>query len=348
MNDIKDLKLYDDVIPFKNEDLFSQKEFHFEITDINPYLVYIYLKNNFGKPNVQEESLDSKMQWCWQFQYKDYFIEIYDWKLIHTSIAIYDENADENNCEIFGNRLRNLIEKKAVQKKNVLKQIIKDSKHKIIENPFLIYYNSAENLMNLAKFIDELSSENKISFGEFLNQLENQDSAYRSAFLMYLSSFEGFLNILYELYLKEDLRKDRLYERILREQIDIKLRMAPIYCEGFKVKTINYEDERFKEYLRLINLRNDFVHANLNKSLERYLVKEDNCIFIIENDKPEGISSNFNKLTEENVIQAKNTINNIIELIFESLETKTKREFKRIIYQDEIEVEDEDGILIPI
>lgn len=164
---------------------------------------------------------------------------------------------------------------------------------------------------------------------------------------MLLSSFEGFLNILYELYLHPELREDRIFARIGREQIDIKLRMAPIYCDGFKVETINHEDSRFKNYLRLINLRNDYVHANLIKRLERYVHKEDDFTFIIENEDNSDIPTNFNELQLEHVELAKKYIDEVIELVLESMKTKTKREFKDIIFEAEIEVEDEDGILIP-
>jgi hypothetical protein len=35
-----------------------------------------------------------------------------------------------------------------------------------------------------------------------------------------------------------------------------------------KEKTINHEDDRFRNYMRLINLRNDYIHANLIRALE--------------------------------------------------------------------------------
>jgi hypothetical protein len=164
---------------------------------------------------------------------------------------------------------------------------------------------------------------------------------------MFLSSFEGFLNIMYELYLKAELRIDRIYERISREQIDIRLRIAPTYCDGFKAKIINYEDERFKAYLKLVNLRNDYVHANLIKSLERYIIVEDDYTFIIENEETNEVPSNINELELKHVELAKNIIDQIIELVFESMETKTKREFKKLIYNQEIEMLEEDGTLMP-
>jgi len=99
--------------------------------------------------------------------------------------------------------------------------------------------------------------------------------------------------------------------------------------------------------LRLVNLRNDYVHANLIKSLERYIVSEDKYTFIIENEENSDIPTNITQLEFKHVELAQKTIDDVVELVFEAMEPKTKREFKRIIYDSQIEVEDEDGILIP-
>lgn len=222
------------------------------------------------------------------------------------------------------------------------------------------YYSIAKNLLDVASSIEKITINNSTQiFHEHQNKTTNQlslnfelwhkkDDLYRSAFLMFLSSFEGFFNILYELYLKAELRTDRIYDRISREQIDIKLRIAPIYCNGFNDKTINNEDSRFKDYLRLVNLRNDYVHANLIKSLERYVVEQDDFTFIIENEESSEIPSNINKLELKHVELAQSIIDGIIELIFESMKPKTKKEFKKLIYMREIEMFEDDSILKPI
>ena len=122
--------------------------------------------------------------------------------------------------------------------------------------------------------------------------------------------------------------------------------MIPVYCSGFRNKTIDEDDIRFKNYLKLVNLRNDYVHANLIKSLERYIVVEDDYTFIIENDNNSEIPKNINELTEKHVLLAKNIIDNLVELIFESMKPKIRREFKEAIYTQEIEVIEEEGSLL--
>ena len=357
MKNLNELQLFDGDIPKKEGEQFITSRDFLIKPDINPYLVYTILKELFGQSNG--ESFDEeKSQWQWFFTYKDFHIEIYDWKL-STSIAIFHQASDKDKSEKLGETINGLLSKVALQKKSKLKTLIKQSKHKLLENPFATYYSTAESLLELTTVIDELVTKNSSSVMDALvkdnptpltssiDLWDKKNDLYRSAFLMFLSSFEGFLNIMYELYLKTDLRSDRLYEKISREQIDIKLRIAPIYCDGFKTKTINHEDERFKNYLRLVNLRNDYVHANLIKSLERYIVEEDDHTFIIENEENSDIPSNINELDLKHVLLAKKYIDDIVELVFESMEPKTKREFKNLIFDSEIEVEDEEGILIP-
>ncbi len=357
MKKLNELKIFNGDIPTKEGELAFARDFLLK-PDINPFLVYTILKETFGLPNGDFFD-ENKSQWQWIFTFNDFHIEIYDWRLISSSIAIYHQASDEEKSQKLAESINDLLTKASQQKKSKIKSVIKDAKRKILENPFVTYYSTAVNLLELSATIDELVKEKSssvneeftkglsFSFSDGLDLCDKKSDLYRSAFLMFLSSFEGFLNIMYELYLKTELRADRLYERIAREQIDVKLRIAPIYCDGFRTKTVNHEDDRFKNYLRLVNLRNDYVHANLIKSLERYIVEEDNHTFILENEDNSDIPSNINELELKHVELAKKYIDDIVELVFECMETKTRREFKSIIFESEIEVEDEDGVLIP-
>jgi len=357
MKKLSELMIYNEDIPTKPGEIGLSNDYLIK-PEISPYLIYIILREKFGPPNSDMIDED-KQQWEWAFRYSDFYITIYDWKLLSTSIAVYHEGADKEKSKTLAESINALLTKEALQRKSKIKSVIKSATRKIFENPFITYYSTAVSLLELASFIDDVilqgasaarnNSEVDISSlmtGGF-ELWEKKNDLYRSAFLMFLSSFEGFMNILYELYLKEELRTDRLYERINREQIDIKLRIAPIYCDGFKTKVINHEDDRFKNYLRLINLRNDYVHANLVKRLERYIHEEDDYTFIIENEDTSDIPTNISELELKHIHIAKECIDKIVELVIESMDTRTRKEFRNIIFQGEIEVEDEHGILIP-
>jgi hypothetical protein len=357
LKNLNELQLYYGDLPTKGEkNVFSRD--HLLKPNISPYLVYLILKELFGEPNGEFFD-DSKSQWQWLFTYEDFYIEIYDWKLTSTSIGIYHELSDKMKSEELAKTINKLLLKASQQKNTKLKMVVKEAKHKILQNPFVTYYSTAENLLSLTSLIEETITATFKRFSEVdKNRIppwmegfylwERQNDLYRSAFLMFLSSFEGFLNILYELCLKPELRSDRLYDKIFREQIDIKLRLLPVYCNGFNVRTVSNTDERFKNYMRLVNLRNDFVHANLIKSLERYVLNEDNKVFIIENEETSEIPTDIELLGKQDILLAKKYIDDIIELVFESMNLKTRKKFKKIIYQREIQVRDFDGVFIPL
>jgi len=357
MNKITDLKVVSRDVLRKPDGRFQTRDYLLKPT-LLPYLVYTILKEKFGSPEVDMIDED-KQQWEWSFSYQDFFVEIYDWKLLSTSIAVYHSPADEEKSKALAEKINEFLEKEAAQKKGRVRTLAKTATHKILENPFNTYYSAAVSLIDYGRLIDKMtmteyhpankSDEHDVflTLSERVELWENKEDLYRSAFLMLLSSFEGFLNILYELYLHPELREERIFARISREQIDVKLRLVPIYCHGFKAKAINSEDPRFKNYFRLVNLRNDYIHANLVKRLERYIVEEDGVTFIIENEETSEIPTNFRELKLAHVELARKYIDGVIELVFESMETRARKEFQTIIFDSDIEVVDEDGVLIP-
>ena len=86
---------------------------------------------------------------------------------------------------------------------------------------FFLYYATAEALESMA---GHRSVEGGQAGGPYL---------CRASFLLFIAAFEGFLNLLYELYLRPDLKDSRILGRLSREQIDLKILMAPVYCTCF-------------------------------------------------------------------------------------------------------------------
>lgn len=75
---------------------------------------------------------------------------------------------------------------------------------------------------------------------------------------------ESFINLLILLLRKDEFRKDkRLYEDLLKRQIDIRIKSLHLNCDGF-LRPINAEDQRFKDFHTIMNSRNDFLHGNID------------------------------------------------------------------------------------
>ena len=106
---------------------------------------------------------------------------------------------------------------------------------------------------------------------------------------------------------------------------------------------MKFWDERFKKYFKLVNLRNDFVHANIVKTHERYIIKEDNYIFILENEDASLIPMNINNLNDEHISQTRNIIKDIVNLVLESMTNRQRNSFERVLYDEIIEVINNDN-----
>lgn len=75
---------------------------------------------------------------------------------------------------------------------------------------------------------------------------------------------ESFVNLLILVLSKSEFKQDqRLYENLIRHQIDIRVRMLHLNCDGF-IKAIDSEKEEFKNFQTLMNNRNDFLHGNID------------------------------------------------------------------------------------
>lgn len=306
-------------------------------SELNPYLIYRTLKDKFGEPDpsfIEEKNI----QWGYLLKYGNFLFEIYDWKVISCSIVIYSTEKNKDASEKIGKNLKDLLEKEAIKYQHEFDSKLKRPHAKIIQNPYKLYFETAENLRDLA---NELVSKSDLE-NDFMNTFhlyQKQFDIARSAFLMYLSAFEGFLNLIYELYLKFEHREKRIFDIINRQQIDIKLRMLPTYCNGFKVDVIDKNDERFKNYSRIVIIRNDFVHANFIKSEMEPILREDGIEFRYLKDINDAMPKDFGKIGLSHVNVARDYIQGVIDLILESMNQTHLNEFKLLMDFEAIQID---------
>lgn len=75
---------------------------------------------------------------------------------------------------------------------------------------------------------------------------------------------ESAVNFLMLLLAKPDVRADRrVFEDFGRRNIDVRLKSLHLVCDGFASR-IEGSEEQFKEFLRLMNKRNDRLHGNVD------------------------------------------------------------------------------------
>ena len=322
--------------------------------DVPPIQAHLTLRDLFGKPN-SDYSDEEKIQWQYVITNPKALIEVYDWKLGSWSIAVYATDGKEETGKQVAESFLGHIKKKASHTKQRIKKLVEQPAGYVIRNPFALYYITAGNLLAWAKSGKPTTIPSKITdLADMLNQeylvQQSEHALCRSAFLLYIASFEGLLNLVYELYLKKDLRDERIYERLGREQIDIKLRLAPVYCECFQSSPIDHTSDAFKNFHSIVNLRNDFVHANFTKSMKTPMVVEDDYVFFVEatNNYVGGIPRDFAELGVEHIETINQVIDDIVEELLKHMQPRFRREFEQVIYEPYVEVADEDGEMVVV
>jgi hypothetical protein len=307
-----------------------------------PYQVYSVLKTRFGASNSSMFD-DLKCQWQYSLQCADAYFEVYDWKMSGWSIAVYLKEGARKDAKEISLELLRLLEKEALRVAGKVKEKAKEPKGCVIENPYLMYRLTADSLLVLLNEMKEPDKEPQITFNRWMQHYD----VCRAALLMYLSSVEAFVNLLYELYLRDELREKRIYERISREQIDLKIRLAPAYCECFKRGAIDAEAEVFKQFMSLVNLRNDFVHANLTKPMMSPIVQEDGIDFMLPHDASTsiGIPNHFGALESNDVETASDITLNLIDHIVDQMRPTYRKEMRYLMQWEHVEVTYENGRL---
>jgi len=327
----------------------SRRAYLLQPAEISAYLAYLALKSLYGEPNSSDHD-DEKTQWEYQLRMCDALIEVYDWKRTSWSIAIYTSQGAEQSGQTIANQFYQVVRKEAQRHSSREKAAVASPQGYVIQNPFSVYYEAADTLLEQTRKSDEAAP------AESASDLENVIAIYlakedfcKAAFLMYLAAFEGLLNLIYELYLLPSLRDQRIQERLSREQIDIKVRLAPVYCSCFKGEAIDTDSETFRTFSRIVNLRNDFVHANFTKHMRSPVIEEDGHVFLIESGELEkhGLPTNFSTVKIEHVQQVKANIDAMVELLLAEMNPRYRTEFDHIGREQYIVVEMSDGEMIP-
>ena len=351
-----------DIALADDQETYSMRVRHafFTPEDITPLAAYYSLRELFGLPNKKPESAET--QWAYYLRAPGAFLEVSDWKGESWSIAVYGDSnltinrarselesrgasdeeisqriaeltdeIDWRTAETIGRDFLTLLKRQAKSYSDLVNKHSKEANSFVLQNPFVVYWNSAVNLL------ENVTDTSSVA----------QDY-YRSAFFLFIAAFEGLLNLIYELYVRYELRDDRIYERLSREQIDIKVRLAPLYCDCFSENLIDHTSDIFKRFHSIANLRNDFIHANFTKPMRRSVIEEDGHSFIIESTRRDkyGLPKSISDLSYDDLDLVKKSINEMTDLLVSSMTPRFRHEFRRVMKEEYIQVRVEDGEMI--
>jgi hypothetical protein len=310
--------------------------------DISALEAYLVLKKEFGEP--ERNYLDEqKQQWVFLLKTENALVEVYDWKQDSWSITVYELSDDKARAEKIVRALLQQIRNARAKVKSELNEILKQNFGQVIENPFYLYYNTATELLALAKKLSISNAHDEPAVAQIATY-DTEETLCRAAYFQLVASVDGLLNLIYDLYLRYELRDDRIVDRLVREQIDVRIRLAPVYCECFESRPIDHSTEEFKKFHSLANLRNDFIHANLTKSMRTQVVEHEGAIYLNCASSKDVSSVPFSRYGLEEIKDVKSIVDGMVAQIVGAMTPRFRKEFSEILYEPHIQVEFEDGI----
>jgi hypothetical protein len=267
------------VAKLKNEVPSASKQLWVLDESLSPLTLYCYLKARFGSPNgfamtLRDDSSDNLIQYHYTLQASERVIDIYGKNTQVEFIVESPINFAPNDWE-------KLIFSMKDDLKNYGKQLgeVKQGleKYRLFVNPYKRVSKIVERFESRLHELDIESINppgNPRSPAEmqiFANEFQNCINTYVEASALTTSlkmlapvMAEAFINLLLFILRRKELKDDdRLYESVLRLQIDVRTKGLSLYCGEFE-KPIDGSDERFGKFHTVMNQRNDLLHGNVD------------------------------------------------------------------------------------
>jgi hypothetical protein len=148
---------------------------------------------------------------------------------------------------------------------------------------------------------------------------------FSSAITYYFMALEGFINIVFHSFLKKDFRDSSLnIEK--RFDIEQKLKLMPALCHGFKPEYLDSPLTVFDNFRKLKEHRNIVFHSKIEESLRDLGFFEDGFLYGCDVSKYQEsfIPVQKNMLTAGSVLEVRNIVDEIIQLVLKTMRDDTK------------------------
>lgn len=263
----------------QNLSIYSWRNFNKELS---PLSLYKLLKAKFGIANgmsmlFRTESTDNLIHWHYTFLINKCEIHFMG-KSSGLEIVLKltpKIEFQESDWKILIYNIKSKYSHYGKQMKQVHSEF---QKYTLFINPFCRLKSTLSSIVNELKSLDPTeikrinpmtsTQEEKDEYYKKLNKwiINTERSVALGTTIRMLSPVlaESFINLLILILTKEEYKKDkRLYESLIRQQIDIRVKTLHLNCNGFN-KPINGDEESFKKFQSLMNNRNDFLHGNID------------------------------------------------------------------------------------
>ncbi len=299
---------------------------------INSTIIYKVMCDTFGSFNT--DYVFEKSTWEWVLKTDKGLLSVYDHKGGWSIGFVGSERGLREELKEYADILKDSILEK-VSKVKISKKQIKESKiGGVITNPYALFSNTSDQLLEEArKVISEIKgyklNKDNLLDTKGLNRSFTVAALFRASFITSYLGLEGFINIVYRIFLNRRYKNEMYKRKLQNEMIITKLLEIDKYCDGFNGPVISIDEELYKAFLHLTNIRNDFVHANIIKDMETHLVQVGAYPLLVKekSERKYGISVHPGRITNVDVIRTQRLIQKIVIKIINSLEERIKRNF---------------------
>jgi len=159
-----------------------------------------------------------------------------------------------------------------------------------------------------------------------INQFMLACGMYFSSAITYLfMSLEGFINIVFHSFLKKDLRDSNLN---IEQRFDIeqKIKLMTALCNGFIKESVHSTDYIYAKFHKLKKYRNSIFHSKVEDSLKSLGFIENGFLYNcdVSKYKEQFLPARKLMLSANDVIEAKNIVDSIIEMVLDSMTDDTR------------------------
>lgn len=246
----------------------------------SPVKLYSYLTLKYGPPNgiitlMNNKSTDNLTHWHYVLE-SNY--AIVNFLGMASGIEIFSVSKPEyyfSNLQL--EQLINLIIEDINVNKRDVRNVNSNFEHwKLFINPF------ARVEQALQGYLDELESldlteppifqqgrdnnleDKKESIGIWSQKVRKAASLGMTIRMLCPVMLESFLNLVLLIFRKDEFKSDkRLYDSMIRQQIDIRVKTLHLHCTCFENR-IDDKSEAFKKMHSLMNRRNEIVHGTID------------------------------------------------------------------------------------
>lgn len=345
-----------------------------EIDEYEVLFFHRLLKNNYGPPSEIEYEQDSikkladgrvaalGREWKYNITTNSGGVIQVGTRDVHTRVIIshvlpHAENEPNRKLLQEGKKFINDLLREAQRQKGQILNVRKEFENgdtiklALLSNVYLANYRSAQLMLERADDHEQSIRDEAVKYdarhsltAEEHNHIDTFMSAlgmyYAASISYFFMALEGFVNILYYGFLKDEIRSDFFDHQKLDERLDIstKILFMPSLCKGFKSKQ---EILYLEDLTKIKNYRNLFFHSKLAESLKSATFVESGFLYRcdLRKDSDALLPALKANLTGASVLEFKKVVDSIIKNILEMMQDDRKRSVETFVLN---------SLLIPI